>query len=212
MRQILCLLRARLKLLLKDGKFFMQEYMVIIICMTILLFCGVLKEPCKAAGLNTFKAFFVLLCAGVLAGFNWRISVEVCINAGAAAMIFIPVLLARGNDRGNGVLSVVVFFAALSTAVGMTGWFYGSDNGLLCGLIAGFSSVMLAEVPDSAVFSACAVPVFADIAGAFVEMASTGYASLEINNVTLTAQLIALAIAITAVWLSSLSAAAARAD
>jgi len=190
----------------------MQEYMVLIICMMILLLCGALKTPCMAVGLNTFKAFFILICAAVLSVFNWRVSVEVCINAGAMAMVFVPVILTKGNDSGSGVLSVVVLFAALFAAADSTGWFYGSDNGLLCGLIAGLSSVMLAENPSNAVFSACAVPVFADVAESFMEMASTGYASLEIGTVTLTAQLIAFSIAVTVVWISGLCAAAARAD
>lgn len=189
------------------GSFFMPEYIVITICIFVLLLCGVLVKPCRAVGFTPFKVLYMLLTVSVLAQFNWRASVEVCINAAAGAMVFIPVLLAKGNDSGNGVLSTVVLFAVLGALLSKTGYFYGGNNGLLCGILGGLAAVVLAPMPSSAVFAACTVPVFADIAEAFFEMAATGYASLEISTATLTAQLTALCICVFAVWVSSLTSA-----
>jgi len=77
---------------------------------------------------------------------------------------------------------------------------YGAENGVLCGLMAGASSILLSDRPGSGALCACTIPVFTEVVKAFLTLAETGYTSLELGVEVLAAQLIALPVSVGIIW------------
>lgn len=124
----------------------MPEYIVFSICLIILSVTGVLKSPCRAVGLSMFEMLYMLLCALALSVFDMTLSVELKVNAGAAVMIFLPVLLVEETrENQGGAVAALVLFSSVIALVERSGLVYGSDNGLFSALMAGTSAVLLNE-------------------------------------------------------------------
>ena len=183
----------------------MPEYIVFSICLIILSVAGMLKSPCRAVGLSVFELLYMLLCALALSVFDMTLNVELKVNAGAAAMIFLPALLIEGDSEDQGgAVAALVLFSAVIALVERGGLVYGGDNGLFSALMAGTSAVLLSESRGCACCISAGIPVFSRVVGCFVNMASVGYSSLEIGSEVLFSQLAALSMAMVIIWIHRL--------
>ncbi len=187
----------------------MPEYIVFSICLMILSAAGALRLPCRAAGLSVFGLLYMLLCALALSVFDITLSVELKVNAGAAAMVFLPALLAgKEREEQGGAVAALALFSAVIALVERSGLIYGSGSGLFCALMAGTSAVLLSGSRGCACCIAAGIPVFAKVVDCFIGMATAGYSSLEIGPEVLFSQLAALSMAIVIIWIHSLCSAA----
>lgn len=187
----------------------MPEYVVFSLCAAILAAAGILNAPCRAAGLSLFEALYMLLCALVLSVFDVDLSVELKVNAGAAAMVLLPALLIDESDAGEGgAVAALVLFSLVIALFERSGVIYGCSSGLFCGVLAGLSTVLLYENRGCACCVAAGIPVLAEVVNCFMSMVAAGYAGLEIGRDTLFSQFVALGIAITVIWIRGLCSAA----
>jgi len=190
----------------------MPEYIAIIICILILAATGGLKGPCEAAGIKQFGVCYTLLCALALSVFQLRIGVEVSINLGAAALVFLPGALMKKDGGSCAGIGAVMLISAVIALLKLSGGLYGADNGLLCGLMAGASTMILWKTPASAACAAGGIPVITAVMDCMFGILFTGYARVEIGHDTIAAQLIGMCICIGIIWIQSLASQRASAE
>lgn len=183
----------------------MAEYIVLIICILILAATGGLKGPCSACGIKLFGVCYILLCTLALSVFQLRIGVEVSINLGAAVLAVLPCTMIKKGSGGSGEIGAVMLISAIIALLKLSGGLHGTSNGLLCGLMAGASAMILWESPASAACAAGSIPIITSVMDCFFAILLTGYASVEIGHDTIAAQLIALSICVGVIWIYGLA-------
>lgn len=183
----------------------MPEYIVIIICLYILAAVGMLKGPCEAAGMSLFKGCYALLAAAALSIFQLHIGVEISINLGAAILMVLPAALMAKEGSSSAGAGAVVLISLIAALLKRSGALYGADNGLLLGLMAGMSAMLLWNAPACAACAAGGIPVLAAVADSFISLIFTGYATIEIGHDTIAAQLVALSISVGIIWIHDLA-------
>ena len=115
----------------------MEIYMVIAICAIIALCTSERANVVFALGVNRFFAIFVLLCVLCLSRFEIDIIPELRLNPALLVLPFAAMKLRSNSGQWLIMWSCVLIFAVLSFFAERLGWLYGTENGLLCGMLAG---------------------------------------------------------------------------
>lgn len=189
----------------------MPQYIALIICAYILIASGVLTGPCRAMGISRFKLSYALLCTLALSIFQLRVGVEANINLGAVALAFMPgLMVGKGEDAAG--IGTVMLVSVMIALLKYSGEMYGAGSGLLCGLMAGATGLVLSDSPAAAAFAAGGIPLVTAVLEAFIWLTVSGYASVEIGHDTIAAQMIALGMSFAILWVHGFCAEGADAE
>ena len=182
----------------------MPEYIAIIICVYILALIGALKRPCAAMGISLMEACYVLMCVMALSVFRLGIGMEISINLGAAVLAFMPGMMMRKTGADTAGIGAVMLISAAVALMKHSGEMFGTDSGLLCGLMAGMSGFVYGESPSAAAYAAGSIPLITAALDTLITLAIYGYASVEIGHDVIAAQLTAISISTVIIWIHSL--------
>ena len=182
----------------------MPEYIAIIICVYILALIGALKRPCAAMGISLMEACYVLMCVMALSVFRLGIGMEISINLGAAVLAFMPGMMMRKTGADTAGIGAVMLISAAVALMKHSGEMFGTDSGLLCGLMAGMSGFVYGESPSAAAYAAGSIPLITAALDTLITLAISGYASVEIGHDVIAAQLTAISISTVIIWIHSL--------
>ena len=171
----------------------MEIYVVIAVCAIIALCTSERANVVAALGVDRFFAIFVLLCVFCISRFEIKIIPELRLNLG---LFVIPLATMKFRSHAGQWLamwSCVLIFAVLSFLVERLGWLYGTQNGLLCGMLSGAAIILLDENDYTAFLGISLVPLVKTIFDMIYDMYSMGYGALDFSSsALLNAQILAV--------------------